>query len=75
MEKGKCGHIGYISGWFEVLTGAPRVTDADLGCRDTDWVGANCKDVLDAMFWQDGLILGTLSMDNGKCGYLGYNSC
>ena len=38
---------------------------ADLGCQDTDWVGGNVKDVLDAILL-DGLILATLSMDQGK---------
>ena len=42
----------------------------DLGCQDTDWVGGNNKDVLDAILWQDGLILANLSVDKGKCGYL-----
>ena len=41
----------------------------DLGCEDTDWVGGN--KVLDAILLLDGLILATLSMDKGKCGYLG----
>ena len=41
----------------------------DLGCQDTDWVGGNDKDVLDAILRQDGLILATLSVDKGKCGY------
>ena len=38
----------------------------DLGCQDTDWVGGNDKDVLDAILRQDGLILATLSVDKGK---------
>ena len=42
----------------------------DLGCQDTDWVGGNNKDGLDAILWQDGLILANLSVDKGKCGYL-----
>ena len=46
----------------------------DLGCQDTDWVGGNNKDGLDAILWQDGLILATLSMDKGKFGYLGWIS-
>ena len=29
----------------------------DLGCLDTDWVGENDKDVLDAILLCDGLIL------------------
>ena len=29
----------------------------DLGCQDTDWVGGNDEEVLDAIFLQDGLIL------------------
>ena len=44
---------------------------ADLGCQDTDWVGRNDKEVLDAVLLLDGLILATLSMDKGKHGYLG----
>ena len=43
---------------------------ADLGCQDTDWVGGN-DDVLDAILQLDGLILATLSMDQGKYGDLG----
>ena len=27
LNKGKCGHVRCISGWFEVLRGASRVTD------------------------------------------------
>ena len=27
MDKGKCGGVGCISGWFWALRGAPRVTD------------------------------------------------
>ena len=44
---------------------------ADLGCQDTDWVGGNDKEVLDAMLLQDCLKLTTFSMDNGKYAYLG----
>ena len=44
------------------------------GCQDTDWVSGEDKDVLDAILWRDGLILAPLSVDNGKCGYLGCNS-
>ena len=43
----------------------------NLGCQDTDWVGGNDKKVLDAILLRDGFILATLSMDKGKCGYLG----
>ena len=43
----------------------------DLGCQYTDWVDGNNKEVLDAILLLDGLILSTLSMDRGKCGYLG----
>ena len=46
----------------------------DLGCQDTDWEDGNNKDVLKAILWQDGLILGTLSVDKGKCSYLGWIS-
>ena len=41
----------------------------DLECQDTDWEGGNNKDILDAILRQDGLILATLSVDKGKCGY------
>ena len=43
----------------------------ELGCQDTDWVGGNDKEVLDAILLWDGLILVTLSIDKGKCDYLG----
>ena len=43
----------------------------DLGCQDTDWVGGYDKDTLDAILLQDGFILATVSVDKGKCGYLG----
>ena len=43
----------------------------DLGCQDTDWVGGNNKDVLDAILQRDGLILAIHSMDKEKCGYFG----
>ena len=43
---------------------------ADLGCQHTDWDGGNDRG-LDKILLQDGLILATLSMDKGKCGYLG----
>ena len=43
----------------------------DLGYQDTDWVGGNEKEILDAILVRDGFILATLSMDKGKCGYLG----
>ncbi len=43
----------------------------DLQSWDTDWVCENDNDVVDAIFLQHGLILVTLSMDKGKCDYLG----
>ena len=43
----------------------------DLGCQDTDWVGGNVKDVLDAILLLDVLTLATLRMDQGKYGDLG----
>ena len=46
----------------------------DLGCLDTDWVGRNDKEVLDAFLLWDGLIVATLSIGKGKCGYLGWIS-
>ena len=42
----------------------------DLGCQNTDWVGGNDKEVLDAILLWEGLILTFLSIDKGKCGYL-----
>ena len=38
----------------------------DLGCQDTDWVGGNDKEVLDAILLKDGLILAILSLDNSR---------
>ena len=43
----------------------------DLECQDTDWVGGNDKEVLDAILLLDSLILATFSIDKEKCGYLG----
>ena len=43
----------------------------ELGCQDTDRVGGNDKEVLDGILLRDGLILATLGVDKGKCGYLG----
>ena len=43
----------------------------DLWCQDADWVGGRDRDILDDILPQDGFILATLSMDEGKCGYLG----
>ena len=43
---------------------------ADLGCQDTDRVGGN-KKVLGFISMQNGLTLANLSMDKGKCCYLG----
>ena len=43
----------------------------DLGRQDTDWVGGNDKERLDAILLPGCLILATLSVDKGKCGYLG----
>ena len=42
---------------------------AYLGCQDTDWEGDNDRG-LNKILLQDGLILATLSMDKGKCGYV-----
>ena len=41
----------------------------DLGCQDTEWVSGSDKNVLDVILWWDGLILATLTIDKGKCGY------
>ena len=47
----------------------------ELGCQDTDWVGGNDKEVLDAILLWEGLILAIFSIDKGKCGYFGCISC
>ena len=36
-----------------------------------DWVGGTDKEVSDAILLWEGLILATLGMDKGKCGYVG----
>ena len=46
----------------------------DLGCQDTDWVGGGDRDFFEANLLLDGIILVALSVDNGKCGYIGYIS-
>ena len=38
----------------------------ELECQDTDWVGGNDKEVLDATLLRDGLILATLSKEKRK---------
>ena len=43
----------------------------NFGHQDTNWLGGNDTEVLDEILLRDGLILATLSMDKGKCGYLG----
>ena len=43
----------------------------ELGRQDTDWVGGYDKEVLDATLRRDDLILATLGVDKGKCGYVG----
>ena len=40
---------------------------ADLGCQDTDRVDGDDKEVFGAILLWDGLILATLSMEEGKC--------
>ena len=74
MDKGKCGYVGWVSGWFSALRGSPESEVVELGCQDTNWVGGNDKEVLDGIIPRDGLILATLSMDKGKCGYVGWVS-
>ena len=59
VDNGKCGYIWYISAWFGVLKGARRVTDGELGCQDTDWVGRDNRDPLEANLPLDGLIQAT----------------
>ena len=43
----------------------------NLGSQDTDWVGGNERRCLNAILPLNGQILATLSVDKGKCGYLG----
>ena len=43
----------------------------ELGCQDTDWVGGNDKEFLDAILLLDALILAALGIDKGKWDYLG----
>ena len=43
----------------------------NFGHQDTNWLGGNDKEVLDAILLRDGLILATLIMNKGKCGYQG----
>ena len=69
MEKGKHGYLGCISGWFGSLRGAPNVTDG--GLKVSGWVDGHERDALDAILLRNGLILTTLGMDKGKCGYVG----
>ena len=38
---------------------------------DTDGIGGNEKKVLDAILLLDGIILPTLNINKGNCGYLG----
>ena len=49
MDKQNCGYLGCISGWLGALRGSPGSQIVDLGCRDTEWVGGNDKNVLDAI--------------------------
>ncbi len=44
---------------------------ADLWCQDIVWIGKNDKEVLDTIFYQNWLIVHTLSMNKGKYGNLG----
>ena len=38
----------------------------DLGFQDTDWVGKNEEEVIDAILLWNSFILAILSMDKGK---------
>ena len=42
-----------------------------LGCQDTNCVGVNDKEVLDAILLREGLILATLGMEKRNCAYVG----
>ena len=59
LWDGKCGYPKCISGWFGALRGALRgplgLQMVDLRCQDTEWVGGNDKEVLDAILLRDGL--------------------
>ena len=41
MDKGKCGYLGCISGWFAALRGPLGPQMADLQCQDTGRVSGN----------------------------------
>ena len=66
MDKRSCGYLGCTSGWLGALRGSPGSQIVDLGCRDTEWVGGNDKNVLDAIVLEDGTIPATLSMNKGN---------
>ena len=70
IDKRNCGYLGCISGWFGALRGFLGSQMVDLGCQVTDWEGEADTDILDAIILRDGLILATLSIDKGYCGYL-----
>ena len=53
--------------WWEPI-GSQMV---DLQCQDTDWVGCCYKDILDTILLLDEFIVAILSVDEGKCGYIG----
>ena len=60
-----------ILGAFLVGLGPLGSQMVNFGHQDTNWLGGNDKEVLDAILLRDGLILATLSMNKGKCGYQG----
>ena len=54
MDKGKCGYVGCISGWFWALRVAPRVTDGWVrvsGYRLSRWKWQRCFRCNLAMWW------------------------
>ena len=55
-ETKPSGYLGCLSNWFGALKGDSRSQMVDLGCKDTDWVGGNDKEVLDAILLRDGPI-------------------
>ena len=74
MDKGKYSYLGCTFGWFRALRGSLGSQMVELECQDTNWVGEIDKELLDGIIPRDDLILATLSMDDGKCGYVGWVS-
>ena len=66
MDKRSCGYLGCISGWLGALRGSPGSQIVDLGCRDTECVRGNDKNILDVIVLEDDIIPATMSMNKGN---------